>query len=618
MRGTMKQRNWAILLMVLTFTLFLAGSAALAAPVGWDSSEQVRRLYREAPTLASFSGAPALVWLDNNYYRMRADGAMERTHYMVVMVGERVPEQLKRIVIPVPRGGEVQVLEAAWYNPMTAMKEGRVSVDDDLLPGGAAVKRISVQDEAVGRAVVIVTHEVHPAVFGISGLVAMAGPLPRWEQRLTAEVLDAQELFWTGRDAGEPLVTKDGRTQKYTWNVMNQQPWYGEGFIEYHRPFVAFGVRKGIGEALALVERTPREMKTPPLPSFAKAGDKAKNGLKLMDWVAEPSRTLKGYPQNWVRPNELLPDDGPWMQSEQTLILGKWLEMIGWQTELWWQAGSRLSEETPAAREMFLSPVLQLRAASGPGKMNYYQAAQAASFGSTTPAITASTLYRTNDKEIVESATVSHGSASDHKLSMLWRMRLDENGTASGTLDVTVNGGWTELLTGGQLPPKEELGTFLEYIINFAMPGLELSSTSISTTNTGYKLDFTVTCAPGIVHDGNLLLRLPGGVPQRLGEMIGQSSDYVFRFPFIIEQKVRLRMPPRYRLVQQPSVVNYGEGTKAILKQSITHWPKKATLEADSVWTVKTRAVDSSVTYLLREELAAILRWPVLNLPFRR
>ena len=349
----MKYWNTIIVPMTLALALFLAVSGASAASAAWDGAEQVRRLNSEAPSLYGYGDAEALVWLEDNNYKMRVDGAMEITRSLIVMLGERVPKSLKDIRIPVPRGGEVEITEAAWYNPMTAIKEGTVQTGEERLPGGTAVRIISVPESAVGRAVVIVTHEVHPSVYGVSGFVAMSGPLPRWEQNLTVEVSEGQELFWTGRDAGEPRVAKDQLTRRYTWNVMNQQPWHGEGFVEYRRPFVAFGVKNGIGQALAAVERYAHEIKTPPLP-VPVGGDRAKTGLRLMEWTAANARTLKGYPADWIRPNEEIPDEGPWTRWEQTLILNKWLQMIGWDSEVWWQEVSELDENVPAAEAMFV------------------------------------------------------------------------------------------------------------------------------------------------------------------------------------------------------------------------------------------------------------------------
>lgn len=596
--------------------------AAFAAQQGgmqaWDSAEEVRRLNREAPSLDSFSGAEALVWLANDYYRMLNDGSMERSRYRIVMIGEKVPEELAKMQMLVPYGGSVEIIDASWYNPMTAMKEGSLNVSEETLSGGAVVKRITVPEDVVGRAVVIVLREVCPGRLSVDGAVPMAGPMPRWEQNLVVETVADQEIFWTAREVNEPLLSKDGLSTRYKWTVMNQRPWYGEGFVVYRRPYVAFSLKKGAEDSLATVENQALTMKVPSPPVFAGGADKSAAGLRLISWMAEPSRMLHGYPKDWVRHNEQLPGQGPWTQWEQTLILGKWLEDIGWDAELWWKTADGLRDDSPATRDMFLAPVLRLSAQAGSKKKTYYQAGQVPDFGMTAPGVSGATIFRTNGKGTVEKKTVSVGSASDHRLSMSWRLGLNNDGAASGSLEVTAKGGWTELFSGGQLPDKKGLGDFLLRSINFAMPGLILEPKEVTFTGSGYAMKFNVSCVPGIVHGGNLLLRLPGGVPQRLGDMIGQENEYTFSFPFIISQSVRMKMPSGYRLVQQPPVSNAGEGSKAVLKQSITHWPKKAELLADSIWTVKTRDVDTGLSILLREELAAGLRWPVLNLPFRK
>ena len=77
-------------------------------------------------------------------------------------------------------------------------------------------------------------------------------------------------------------------------------------------------------------------------------------------------------------------------------------------------------------------------------------------------------------------------------------------------------------------------------------------------------------------------------------------------------------MPGGYKIIQVPTVKKLGEGSKAVLKESITHWPKKAQLLADSLWVVKTIHVDKALGGVMREELNACLRWPILDIPFRK
>ncbi|MCE5201060.1 MAG: hypothetical protein LLF78_00900 [Synergistaceae bacterium] len=596
---------------IAVLILILGSSASFAL----DSSAEVRRLNREAPSLDGFAGMDALVWLRDNTYRMLADGTMENTRNTIVMMGERIPDPWKEIKIPVPSDGTLTIDEAAWYNPMTGLKEGTLRIEEERLNGGALVKVIKTPDEAVGRAVVLVERETRSKRYGVDETIAMAGPLPIWEQNLLVELPEGRELYWIARDVKDPVIGKSGGVQSYKWTIMNQEPWHGEGFVVYKRPSLSFSSRKGITQSLSAMDEVAKMIPSIPLPNFAVKGDKAKTGIKLMEWISAPSRTLAGYPRGWVRSTEQIPAGGPWTPWEQTLILNKWLKKLGWQSYVWWQAAEELDKDSPATSSIWISPVLEL-AATG-GKSYFYQAGQTSDFGMTSPAIAGSHLYRLKNGEY-EHRSVDSGSASDHRLAFLWILDLNDAGGADGTLSINVSGGWTELMSGGHIPSQEGLGGFLRGKVDFAIPGMELTPTSVTPTSTGYKLDFRVKCVPGIVHNGNLLLRLPGGIPVRVGEMIGRNSDYILRFPFTVDQKVRMKMPRGYKLIQVPPVKKLGEGSKAILKESIIYWPKKAQLLADSTWTVKLTKVDSGLAALLKEELDACLRWPVLDLPFRK
>ena len=591
--------------------LLMTPSASLA----WDTSEEVRRLNKEVPSIEGFSGATSVVWLKNNDFRMLNDGTMENTSYYVVLIGEYVPDQLKEIKMPVPASGSLDILEAAWYNPMTALKEGELTVSEEKLNGGASVKMVNTPAAAAGRVAVLIVRTRHEKRYGVDETIDMSGALPIWEQNVTVEHPEGRELYWHGRDIKEPVVTKSSGQQRYKWTVMNQEKWDGEGFVVYRRPSLSFSSRKGLSQSLSAMDEIVALFPQVKIPASAAAGDKTRMGLRLMEWISMPSNKLSGYPRNWVRSPENIPQDGPWTPWEQTLILNKWLRSIGWDTKIWWQASSELNKDSPASTSLWTAPVLELSPSGG--KTEFYQAGQASAYGVTAPSVSGTVLYRATD-EGPEKKIVASGSPKDHKLEFLWKLDLNESGLAEGTLMINVSGGWAQLMSDGYLPSQSGLSDFLKKRVNFAIPGMVLDPISVEPTKTGYRLEFSVKCMPGIVLGGNLLLRLPGGVPSRVGEMIGKEQSYTLRFPFVIDQKVRMNMPPGYKMVQAPPLKKLGEGSNAVLRESIVHWPKKAQLVADSTWTVKTVNVRDDLAAILKEELAACLRWPVLDLPFRK
>ncbi|WP_288333665.1 hypothetical protein [Cloacibacillus porcorum] len=599
---------------VFAAALLILSSSAVAA-CAWNSGDEIARLKKEVPSLETFGDNSAVIWLRNNESRMLADGSMENRRYTIIMMGEQVPEDWKTLRYPVPAEGSLVVEEAAWYNPMTGMKEGSLPVTEEKLAGGSAVSVISVPDDTVGRAVVIVVKENHANRYGVDETVNMAGSLPIWEQNVSVELPEGMEIFWTGRDMKEPLITKQNNVQRYSWQVMNQLPWHGEGFVTNERPMLSFSSKKGVLHSLRIIREMAASMPSLPLPVSMK-GDSARAGAKLIEWVSAPERTLVGYPENWVRAADQIPVEGPWTPWEQTLLLNKWLASQGWTVSLWLEGKMPLDETTPASTTLFAYPVLELKPREG-AKSSYFKAGLPFTFDRVPSSIAGTELYGLKDDEYV-TKRLPAGSSSDNRLALLWRLKLDDQGKAEGKLDVTVTGGWSDIFSGNEVPSLNKIGTFLLAKINFAIPGMDITPTAVEPLPTGYKLSFDVRCVPGIIHGGSMLLRLPGGIPLRVSEMIGREKKYTLRFPFIIDQKVRMSMPRGFRMLQTPPLKQLGTGTKAVLKESITHWPKKAELLADSTWVVKSREIDGTLAQVLREELAASLRWPVLDLPFRK
>ena len=602
-----------IMAAVLAALLCLAFAGCASA--AWDSEREIMRLKDEVPSMEIYGSNDAVIWLRNDESRLTASGLVERLRATVIMMGEKVPESLKTVRYPVPTGGSLTVEEAAWYNTMTGMKEGDLPVNDERLAGGATVRVVTVPEDTIGRAVVIVTKETRESRNGVSGTVNMAGDLPIWEQNVSVEVPEGTEIFWSGREMREPSESMSGGSVKYSWQVMNQLPWLGEGFVVNERPMLSFstnvGVLTGILEADELAASVPQL----PMPSGIK-GDARSAGGRLIARVNSPERTLSGYPADWVRGNDEIPEDGPWTPWEQAFLLHKWLTELGWDSKVWWNAKMFADATSPAAVSLFEGPVLELKA-PGASRSSFFAPGIPYGSGRVPLSLVGTELYGDGEKEH-KTKKLSDGSASASRLALLWRLKLAADGRAEGKLEVTVTGGWNALLSGSGMPKVEEAAKLVLEKLNFAMLGMHLTPVEVKEEKDGYRMEFNVSCTPGIIHGDSMLLRLPGGVPMRVSEMIGQEDNYTLRFPFTIDQKVRMSMPGGFRLLQEPALKQLGEGSKAVLRESITHWPKRGELLADSLWVVKTREVEGITAQLLREELAATLRWPVLNLPFRK
>lgn len=609
MKNTMFKKAFVILCATV-----LAALCPISAALAWDSGAEIARLKKEVPSIETFGVNSAVIWLRDFETRILADGSMDIYRRTIIMMGEHVPSEWKIIHCPVPAGGELSVTEAAWYNTMTGAAEGRLPVKNELLPGGAPVITIAVPEDTAGRAVVIEIHEKRPGSYGVDETINMADSLPIWEHNVSVELPGGMELFWIGRDMKEPVVSEQNNVRRYKWQTMNQLPWHGEGFVLNERPMLSFSTRKGVSQSLRKLEELARSVPAIPLPSAAKT-DRHHACSKLAEYLSAPQRTLEGYPADYVRTQDMMPEDGPWSDWEKTFILKKWLETIGFDVSLWWEAKMPVDEMVPASATLFEAPVLEIK--NSGSKSSYYKAGLPFTASKIPATIGGADIYSASEEGFI-SKKMPPGSSADNRLFLLWKLALDETGRAEGTLEISVTGGWSEMFSGGKLPELGSLSEFIIERINFAISGMNLEPTKIEPLPTGYKTTFAVRCVPGIIHGGNMLLRLPGGIPMRVSEMIAQERQYTLRFPFIIDQKVRMDMPRGYRMLQMPPLKNVGDGTKAVLKESITHWPKKCELLADSLWAVKTRSVDSLTAQLMKEELAAALRWPVLDLPFKK
>ena len=603
----------SLLIAIVSVLFFAQGAQAL------DVGHELLRLKKEVPSAATFGGNGTVVWLRNLESHMRNDGAMENTHTYIFMIGESVPDELRTLRYPVPAGGSLSIEEIGWYNTMTLIKEGTLPSEIKQLPGGANYAEVTLPDETVGRAVVISFKEIHPQRYGVDETVNMAGTFPIWEQNVKVELPYGTKLYWTGREMNDPEESKNGNTEIIKWQVTNQLQWNGEGFVLSERPLLSFSTKKGVTQGLRALDDLAQKIPALPMPEIsAKKGYTRQNGLKLIEWVCAPERTLTGFPENWVREAENIPQEGPWTPWEQTFLLARWLKQLGWDVNFWWEAMMKVDEDSPGSTTIFAAPILELTA-NASTKTSYFKAGLPFDFDRLPAAISSSTIYSLPegaDKFI--SKTLPTSSPTDNKLSLLWVLKLNEHGLAEGKLDITVLGGWSDLFSGGDIPAVGTIQKILKEKLNFALQGLVATPTEVKPMSHGYKLSFDVRCAPGIVHGGSMLLRLPGGIPLVVTEMIQKDSEYTLRFPFIIDQKVRMDMPGGYRLLQSPPLIHMGEKTGAVLKESITHWPKKADLLADSTWVVSKRNVNEALTSILRQELNAMLRWPVLDLPFKK
>lgn len=589
------------------FALILITAVSTSA-FAWNASDEVMRLNREAPSMDTFGNPLAVVWLKNQEMKLNKDGVLDITRYLIIYFGERIPNSLREYKVAAPAEGELNI-SAGIYNPMNGIQERRLQSEISEIPGGTKIHTVAVPDEACGRALVIVEKEKRIGTDGINETIPMAAQYPIWEQKISAEVPSDKSLFWLANEMREPEIINEGGRKAYFWDVTNQPAWHGAGMVVFQRPYISFTSEEKLEPVLKAMQKKAESYARIEAPVYGDA-------KKLMKWLENPEKNEANLPRNMIRHISMLPKDGPWTQAERTLLLNGWLNKNNKGTQIWWQSPTVITEDSSVAEDFWTAPVIV--ETEGKKKATYYHCGQGVEYGEVSPFLAGTDVYSLKPGGGIQSKEVKAGDPSNHKFYLLWNLKLGNDGVAEGTLSAIVDGAWAGIFSNGAVPSAEQAVQLITKKADFAIAGMTLTAEKVTPRTSGYRIDFKVRCALGIIQNKNMLVRLPGGVPEILGELVNDEENIQFRFPFVIEQKVVMSTPKGYKCFQP--VVNKAVGTKKTshLVEKIAHNDPRNKLEAEYVWVVKKLKLEMEDGRTLKQQLGEVLRWPVLNLPFRK
>ncbi len=613
----------------LTVAIFLISITA-GAGFAWNPKEEVQRLGKDIPSMDTFGNPQAVIWLKNQEMRLNQDNSVDNFKYTVVYFGDRIPADWREHKVVAPVDGDTRILLAAIFNPVTGVQESTLKTEFATLPGGCKVYTVHVPDTARKKVIVLVEAERRIGQENVDVTVSMAEPYPVWEQKIAVQMTQDKPLYWFANKMREPDILKSENGRIYFWSVTNQPAWHGDGIRIFQRPFISFSASPKLSTVLAKMQEKAELYRKVELPSSAPM-----SADRLINWLEAPERNETQLPKNAIRPLNMLPKEGPWTPAERTLLLNACFNRQGRGTKIWWQAPTTVMADSSVAEDFWSSPVIVNAAGK---KSTYYQAGQGVEYGDVSPLLAGTDIYRFADKKSeaaaddsgkakkkkkisdygYETREVKAGSPADHRLSLSWSLRITPDGAADGSLSAIIDGAWAGLFSGGSLPTKDVAVQLLTRRINLAIPGMILTPTDVKMRPSGYKLDFKVHCALGIVQNRNMLLRLPGGIPEILGQLLYDNDSVTFRFPFMIDQHVRIDMPKGYKSFTKD--INNVIGTKksSQLVEKITYNPARTVLEADCKWIVKKLKQEMDDAQVLKQQIGAFLAWPSLNLPFRK
>ncbi|MEA3507760.1 MAG: hypothetical protein U9R40_02415 [Synergistota bacterium] len=605
----MPKRN-GFLVLLLGVCLFAAYLPCAAS--AFEQSE-LARIAREAPAEGTMENAGGLVLLREISYRLLSNGATERTTTWVIREERGLPPRWRNWAIPVPEGGSCEVLESALYDPSSAQ------LRYPLLPGeketgtGGLVE-VRLPNDMEGNIAVLSYRQVFPGEMNLDDAVFMGLDIPMWEQRVKVVVPARVGLVWRGRGVPDPEVVRGAAMDWYTWTLLNTPAESEHSVLAEGRPVLIFSLRKGLRYALSEAESLADGLDMSPPPEVQAILDDANGsraGERLLAYMSDPAKHLGGTPWYLVRSAENIPADGPWTLWESAFLMKSWIERAGWKAGLRWLPVLTPDDDAPATVKLWRSPALELEPPGG--SSFFYLPGQQTPAGVTAAHLLGRTLFSAGG-ENVSRIRVPSGSAGDHRLSIDWDLELTPEGEASGDVTLTVRGGWTGILSDGDVPDDEDA---LAILRRFAWPNTPDALDGVPVVEkvgTGYRVVLALNTQLGIPGGRGLLGRVPAVIMPWQLELASGGFGNGLLFPFVLEQSFLLRLPDGLVLMDLPPVRSGGSG-KIKIEESMRYRKKKQIITGEHKLVVADDSLDESQRQALVNAVRQGIEWSRLTLP---
>ena len=284
----------------------------------------------------------------------------------------------------------------------------------------------------------------------------------------------------------------------------------------------------------------------------------------LLSWLYEqPDAVL---PEGCRR---ALPSEGPWTGGEKLLMAHAWLRERGVNALLHWRTALGPDANSPVCPGLLLAPVLEVPPFKGARfKESFFcDLDDAPRMGRTSPLLMGCRIFAPDGEGRVAGRRIPEAKASENRLRALLDLSLSPGGALSGTVRLQARGAWRSLFFRAWEDGRA--GELLPSLFR-NLRGYEAAQ--LKESGGEAELAFRIGEMPGIMgtQGKNLLVILPAFVPESLQSLPGESIPVELAFPFLLEQRVSLLLPPGVKRVMLPTdterasgKVLYGESFKA-------------------------------------------------------
>lgn len=543
LKGVLRLKKFLLALPIALFVAVCLPFQSSALPL---TSQEVGYLVQECPTLDEYPDSPAVIWDRKQLYTQDSKGREVKTVSYVILCGPMARLGWLNDQMVAPSGGSIELEQAAIFDPGSLKVTKHLVPDATELAKGHVMLSFPQMDDDY---LLVLSYRQNFAEEGVLEDIAWLGSeYPTWEGSIQVRIAKDQELFYESSTATKSATDEDDKFRRYGWFYFKQPANRGMvGLVESSDPYIVFSLTKGQDRSVAVMNELASR-KWPSLPEIyvETEGARREKGIMTIEKFWRSSSRIRG--EGTFRSANLVPNNGPWTTWEAAYIAASWLENQGWKAEVWFQHAIPQDRDSLSCLEGFSHPVLQV-AEPGARKSFYYVPGQPSEGGKIPASLRGKTIYTAGNKKL-RKKSFSPTDVAKNRLSIDWDLKVDEDCNVAGTLDVRVRQAWTEAFEGLTSGNKELIYTLLPGLQGWI--SLDDDFVIKPLGSQGFKLVVPVKARSGITAPGGIMVAIPSVVPAAFFRLHDVVSSAVLKFPFVVEQSYRIKLPKKYRLLSVP------------------------------------------------------------------
>jgi hypothetical protein len=614
-------RKCAITLTVFLFAaIFTAGpfrASSFAATVdeaeeerleSFDFSYDMRSMIQMNPDFSTYPGTDGVIWLKKLNYSPAPDGGIEKRSQWILLGRRGLNPRWLEWNIPIPPGGEAEILEASVHSPGSAVK---IMDAWEIAQKGDTVRTAIFSNLPEEFILVISWKEIFPDRLTVEDLVRTSDSLPVWEQIIGVVVPAGHPFYIASSPEVQPREEEvDGR-RVCEWRIINvaaknlRTPRAGS------HDYIAFGTR----ESRPVAARVLKTLSSVAIPSISDARDfrgKQPDAKSIESFLRriyeEPELTL----QDALRE---IPDRAPWTKREKLLLAYKGLQESGGNVRLLWRMAWQPGKNQPVCEAM-ASPVLEIFPPDPKKDSFYCDMEYPPVFGENSIFLQGKILSGLTPDGDIEERRVPASNAAENRLNAVFDLRLSEEGILSGIIRLQARNAWRHLL----MPANLSSGDIAPLMASLFPQALRYSDVAIRTRGNESELLVTLSGIQAIRgtggSGGNILVSLPALIPNWFGDPVKSGKEpATLHFPFLMDAKITMTLPSSTMNVMLPAPVDRNMGK--VKYTDSYRLSKKRTLTAEAHMTVATTALEDVTAANLDIALQGWRMFMTKNFPVR-